>query len=292
MEEKLELIKSLNTDDSSFILNVYEAFEKNKKLIQEKKKNTKIILRKNLKEDVPIIDLDKIDASKYLYTTMRKRLEAIMNQVKKLDKEEITKEGYTTKVIYEGEIKEVNQSGTDLVEIMKKLPKQKAVFVADKINEESLFKEEQINYALEVLKEKNIEGRYKKIYDIVYEYLMRDFISNNYCDFKNDRCIAQRNKQKYPKQKKDGCCFNGITRCVKLKKNGECSVRCMACRIFSCPYLTKMGVGYWAYEIPLFQAFLTGRQKSYMVARFFKTEETILKKLNSYAKHHKISREQ
>lgn len=282
MEEKIELIKKLNVDDSNFIIRVYEALRKNQTAIEEKKKTTKIVLKKNLKTKEPTIDLDKIDASPYLYTNMRKSLERIIKQVKILDKSEIEKPGYTQKVLFEGKEQEIIREGTDLVEVMKSIQNQKITLIAEEINEESLFKEEQIKYAEEIFEIKSIEERNKRIYEIVYEYLKKDFVGNDYCDFKDDRCVAQRNNERYPKSKKNGCCFNGLTKCGKLRENGECVVKCMACRLYACPYLTKRGIGYWAYEIPLLKAFFSKKQRGYLVNTFFKKEESILKRINRY----------
>ena len=52
MEEKIELIKKLNVDDSNFIIRVYEALQKNQIAIEEKKKTTTIVLKKNLKTEL------------------------------------------------------------------------------------------------------------------------------------------------------------------------------------------------------------------------------------------------
>ena len=68
----------------------------------------------------------------------------------------------------------------------------------------SLFKEEQIKKAIEIINIDSSEKQYKKIYDEVYSYLKKDFIANNYCDFQNNKCITQRHFSLYPPCRKNG----------------------------------------------------------------------------------------
>ena len=80
--EKMELIKQINTDDSSFILRVCESYINNQKKLNEKRKNTSIILKeKSQSIEGNVIDLDTIYVKPYLYTKMRIKLEDIINKV-------------------------------------------------------------------------------------------------------------------------------------------------------------------------------------------------------------------
>ena len=152
--------------------------------------------------------------------------------------------------------------------------------MARNINNENIFKYSELTKALEIIKIDNVKIRNEKIYDYVYNYLCKDFISNNYCDFINDKCIAQRHLNFYPFTSKDGCCFKEIRKCEHLDK-GMCNVECMACRLFACPYLTKRGIGYWAHEFILFDAFFSKKQRKYLVYDFYKTKEQVLEKVTS-----------
>ena len=111
----------------------------------------------------------------------------------------------------------------------------------------------------------------------------KDFISNNYCNFKNNKCVAQRTHQKYPRSKENGCCFNGISTCKHLT-DGNCYIDCLACKLYSCPYLAQRGIAYWANEIVLLNAFYTKKQRKYVIYDFFHKKEKVLKKINKASK--------
>ena len=124
----------------------------------------------------------------------------------------------------------------------------------------------------------SIKARYSLVYDEVCNYLDKDFLSNQYCDFQNNKCIAQRKHKLYPISRKDGCCFMEFRKCPNLE-NGRCTVQCIGCKLFSCKFLTKRGIGYWADEIVLLKAFFTREQRNYLVFNFYKTKEKILDKV-------------
>lgn len=152
------------------------------------------------------------------------------------------------------------------------------MFIATHIDEETLFKEEQLKDALNILKITDTKEKYYAIYDNVCNYLNKDFISNKYCDFKNNKCIAQRKHKLYPFSRNNGCCFRYITQCPNLD-NGKCKVECIACRLFACPFLGKMGIGYWANEFVLLKAFLNKKQRKHMVFDFYKSKEYVVEKM-------------
>ena len=287
LEEKKKIIKSINIDDARFIVKVIEAFQKKEIEIKEKIEHTKIILKNNQDfSEKNIIDLDKIWAKPYFYTRMRVRLEEIVNQVLIVDSREIIKSPskFCKKAIFNHAEKnfEKPNNSIDIVEFIQSLDKEvedNYKFIAEKIDEETLFKEEQISKAIEIIKIRDIAERNSKIYDEVYEYLDKDFISNQYCDFKNNKCIAQRKHQIYPINRKNGCCFMQIRGCPNLKE-GNCTVKCLPCRLFACPYLTKRGIGYWANDIILLKAFFSKEQRKHLVFDFYKPKMEILEKIN------------
>lgn len=288
LQEKKNLIEAVNTNDSRFIVKVIESFQKKEIQFEEKKMKTKVILKGNmLYQENNLIDLDKIWAKPYLYTKMRIRLDEIINQILNANNEEITKNTskFLKKVIYNNASKEFNKPDDmiDVVDFIKNLDTKETknsdfIFVAEKIDEETLFKEEQINKAIEIMKIDDIKKRNAKIYDEVYSYLNDDFISNKYCDFKNNKCVAQRRHRLYPPNRKNGCCFMKIRQCPNLK-DGDCTVECLACRLFACPYLTKMGIGYWASDFILLKAFFNKEQRKHLVFDFYEPKGKILDKM-------------
>jgi len=56
-------------------------------------------------------------------------------------------------------------------------------------------------------------------------------------------------------------------------------VQCMACRLFSCPYLTKRGIAYYGSEIVLFKAFLNKKQRKELIFDFYKDKSEVINKM-------------
>lgn len=252
LQEKMGIIRSINTDNARFVINVMDSFQKKELELENKKRRSKIILKQDTKEiDQDYIDLDRIWAKPYLYTKMYIKLSTLVTLVKETSIQDIKKNEsrFLKKAIYNNA--EANYQKTeqdiDIVEFLKTINishiknYEKIKFYAEKIDEESLFKEEQICKAIEIMQIDDINMRYSRIYDELNEYLDKDFIKNNYCDFQNNRCIAQRHINIYPLSRKNGCCYKEISKCNHLNE-GKCTISCMACKLFSCPYLSKMGI--------------------------------------------------
>jgi len=293
IDEKINLIKKANTDDTRFIINVYESYLKYKNKLNNQRKKSSIILKSDFTNSFPIIvDLDKIYSKPYFYTKMRMHLNGIIEKISNTDISIISKSpSKFCKNIslddYSSTFKKAEDE-IDIVDFIQALRGKKTesldyntnlVFIANTIDEETLFKEEQIKKAIEIINIESKEKQYEKVYDEVYSYLKKDFIANNYCDFQNNKCITQRHFSFYPPCRKNGCCFTQIRTCKHLQKDGSCNVECMACRLFSCPYLSKRGITYLASEFVLLKAFFTKEQRHHLVFDFYKSKSEVLKKL-------------
>ena len=293
IDEKINLIKKANTDDTRFIINVYESYLKYKNKLNNQRKKSSIILKSEFTNSFPIIvDLDKIYSKPYFYTKMRMHLNGIIEKISNTDISIISKSpSKFCKNIslddYSSTFKKAEDE-IDIVDFIQALRGKKTesldyntnlVFIANTIDEETLFKEEQIKKAIEIINIESKEKQYEKVYDEVYSYLKKDFIANNYCDFQNNKCITQRHFSFYPPCRKNGCCFTQIRTCKHLQKDGSCNVECMACRLFSCPYLSKRGITYLASEFVLLKAFFTKEQRHHLVFDFYKSKSEVLKKL-------------
>lgn len=285
MDEIIQVLNNVNTDDSRFLLNIIKAHNSYIEDMNKKSENTKIILDKcstNLKTG--IINLDDISADKYFFTNMRLRIDNIIEALRNLDNIKLCNKKVLHNIIYcqKNITKPVlNLNKMDIVELIQELNNNNITnikMVANSITDINLFKEEQLDMATEVMKFTNTKERLSKIYDYTYNYLKKDFIANNYCDFIKDKCVAQRRFHLYPLTSKDGCCFMQIRKCIHLK-NGKCDTNCMACRLFSCPYLTKRGIGYYANEFILLKAFLDKNQRKKLVFEFYKSKEEVLKQI-------------
>jgi len=292
LEYKINLIKSINTDNSRFIVNVYEAYKINQQNFEMKINQSSIVLKSEFSDSSNIIDLDKIWCKPYFYTKMRIHLDGIIEQILNTNESEISKNPskFCKQAIFHNFSKQFIKSDSeiDIVDFIKDLQQKKMVnqnenleftFIAQTINEETLFKEEQLKKAIEIINIDSKDEQYERIYNEVYSYLKQDFVSNNYCDFQNNKCVAQRHFTLYPFNRKNGCCFTRIRTCPHFQKGGSCNVECMACRLFSCPFLSKMGITYYASEFVLLKAFLTKKQRKHLVFDFYKSKEKVLKNI-------------
>lgn len=128
--------------------------------------------------------------------------------------------------------------------------------------------------------------QYEYIYDTVCQQLDKKFQENNYCEFKDNSCIANRNG--YTKDCKMGCCYsfecvgmlNIINRkqCIHLQ-NKHCDTTCIACKLYTCKYLREKGIYFDCNKILIIDCFLNKKQKEIIQKNFFKTREQILDKL-------------
>lgn len=161
-----------------------------------------------------------------------------------------------------------------------------------KIENESKFELDKKYYTklLEVIKICNIKDlyvQYQYIYDKVCEYLDKLFEINNYCDFKEDKCICQRKAKTL--HDKMGCCYTfeysrfshmpidkGLCKYLKDKR---CTEKCITCKMFTCGYLRKKGVKFKPEEIYLLRTFFNKKQIQYLKNAFFKKEIEIINRL-------------
>ena len=289
---KLDIIKSLNTDDARFILNVFNSNNKKLENIKIEKQSSNIILKKDYKDQKSqVIDLDSLWAKPYFYTTIRLSLDNIITTINNISINEILKnpskfcKNLVLDIQKSNFVKSENE--IDIVDFIKSLDDKKKqnkiesldfAFIANELDEETLFKEQQLKKAIDIISITDINTRNEKIYDGVYNDLQENFVSNHYCDFQNNKCVAQRHFTVYPVNFKNGCCFTQIRSCPNLK-DGQCMVECLACRLFSCPYLSKRGIVYHAKDFILLKAFFTKKQRKHLVFDFYVSKDKVLENL-------------
>ena len=152
--------------------------------------------------------------------------------------------------------------------------KDKQVFITSTgINEEE-------KAFIKAFNEKDIRKRYVFIYDYMCKYL--DDNVCKLCDFKNDKCIANRLNKSV--QEKNGCCYFRKEGLCKLLKNKRCINPNISCKLFMCSYIEKNKLGFTS--IPknylLLNYFFNRRQKN-ILQRSFKVEKdfTIEKLINN-----------
>lgn len=135
----------------------------------------------------------------------------------------------------------------------------------------------------------DIKQQYEYIYDTVCNYLDFKFKQNNFCDFKNDKCIANRlNISAHPNM---GCCYSFVYAGffdIQLIKNiricqhldfKNCKAKCISCKLFTCKYLKRKNIIFNSHNILLLDCFFNKKQHLILESNFFKTREEIIQKL-------------
>ena len=131
----------------------------------------------------------------------------------------------------------------------------------------------------EILNEQDKFKKYSLIIDYITNYLDNDMRQNNYCDFKDGKCIA--NRLGKSAHKENGCCYiykEGL--CKELTNHG-CKINCLSCKLFMCAYIEKKYKKINLYKIfPLKKVF--NRKQIYILKKsFFKDKDEILNLLLS-----------
>jgi hypothetical protein len=143
--------------------------------------------------------------------------------------------------------------------------------------------ENEIERALEII---DIRQRYEYVYDAICDYLDKQFKEKNYCDFKDDMCIVNRNG--VGKNKDSGCCYSfrldfflnmrDKKRC-KYLGDKECKTKCISCKLYVCKYLAKKGVRFSPHNFKGISKVFDDRQIEVMQNNCFRTQEEIIDKL-------------
>lgn len=97
-----------------------------------------------------------------------------------------------------------------------------------------------------------LELIYDKAYDLACDYLDSFFYGKNLCDFCNNKCGYKPNFElncgccrHFEKHKRFGLLFGEkLVPCEHLGKDGHCTIKCMRCKLYSCPYLNKKGINF------------------------------------------------
>ena len=132
-----------------------------------------------------------------------------------------------------------------------------------------------------VLDIEDSESRLNYLYDLLCDYLDKEFKNKNICDFNCGIC-KKRKAMIDTGIKKDtylnGCCYSYVHRenCVYLD-NGICKTKNLGCKLFTCNYLKKMGYKYSLNNIYLSKYFFNFRQKYFIENSIKKSREEVIK---------------
>lgn len=292
IENKVNIIDNfeptLNNLDNFYMLFTSKDFKEtnNIKIANINKINTE-----NIKNVYPskiniILDLNDVSTNPIYYTVMRRKIIANIEAINREDISNINNK--KIKEILENEKPiNVNQERKYLIDDV--LSFFKLLYSVD-INVENVFyyKENSltnednffINEFEKFIKALNLkENKYEYIYDTICSDIDKYIIFHNFCDFKENKCFSQRHKSllnTYPKPKTDGCCFKVFRKCSHNNKDGTCKVKCISCKLFTCPILSKYGIGLRTSEFLLIRAFFNNKQKRDLVYNFYKPEDNII----------------
>ncbi len=132
-----------------------------------------------------------------------------------------------------------------------------------------------------ILEKEDIEERYSYLYDLICDYLDREFREKNICGF--DCGICKRRKDMIERKVlkdtyENGCChgyLKGKT-CQYLEPGKGCKIKNIGCKTFTCFYLRKQGYRYHVKDIYFARYFFNPRQLFYMENTFFVDKPIIL----------------
>ena len=242
---------------------------------------------KNFKKVLAIIDISSVSSYPLWNTTMRRRIKDIIERIEKAELKEIS-EGFINKVIEDSQRVDVefnNKYDIDFViETLREIAENTSItpyFIDNENTNESIYLTNELQkyiYALSLEK----DARYEYIYDTVCKDMDEMFSIFGFCNFKENKCVAQRHKtffNRYPVPETDGCCFKVVRKCEHNNKDGTCKVKCLPCKLFTCPYLGKLDVGIRASELILMRSFFNNKQKRTSIHKFYNSKEFLLKRI-------------
>lgn len=154
----------------------------------------------------------------------------------------------------------------------------------DMINNDDISEEEKkkrISVVDKIIAEKDISKRYSILYDMICDYLDNEFQSNNICGFKDGIC--SRRQDMIDRGIKKECYLNGCCYGYKEGKtcdyliDGHCSIKNIACKTFTCPYLRKKGYKFSINKIYFAKYFFNIAQKVYMEHTHFVDKDIVMK---------------
>ena len=141
---------------------------------------------------------------------------------------------------------------------------------------------DELNAFIKAFNHKDLKKRYEFIYDYMCNYL-----DNNVCvlcDFKNDKCIANRLKKSV--HEKDGCCYFRKEGFCKYFDGKKCTNPNITCKLFMCKQAEKkLGFESRCKNYLLLDFFFNNVQKNILEHNYKKkkdyTIDLLLKNINS-----------
>ena len=147
-------------------------------------------------------------------------------------------------------------------------------------------KSDKLKDIIDIMTAINIKDKYKR-YEFIYDkvcFYLDEKIKTNYCMFKDDMCVRDRLKNN---NHKNGCCeCKGRGKC-KYLIDSKCTLgNCMACKLFTCHTLKKLGISQNINDYVLTKYFFTSKQKDILRFSYWTPREIVLDRLmtNTYVR--------
>lgn len=123
------------------------------------------------------------------------------------------------------------------------------------------------------------------LYDEICYFLDYVCVSNNLCEFKNDKCFVKQNTDitmgcchHYPNKKLGIFYQHKMVPCDYLGNKG-CTTKAIGCKLYMCPQVNKKGYKFTVYNVLLIKYFFNFMQKLVIISGIFDTKENIMKRL-------------
>lgn len=234
-----------------------------------------------------IFDIRKINTFPLWETKMYRRIIRVLEEINELSTDDLNIKTIE-RIINNPKIKEIkNENKFDIdfiIKYIKELSKDKettAVYICQDFENKEKFIISDLKKLVHAAK-LSVKERNEYIYDTTYKDMNEMFSKFGFCNFKGNKCVSQRHKSitnRYPVPKTDGCCFKVVNKCKHNNKDGTCRVECLPCKLFTCMYLSSLGVGLRIGEILLMRAFLTQKQRRLLIYKFYQPKEYFLKRM-------------
>ena len=139
--------------------------------------------------------------------------------------------------------------------------------------------------AIEAVQINDKKERCNFLYDEICYFLDYVCLSNNLCEFKDDKCFVKRNTDvtmgcchHYPNKKLGIFYQNKMIPCEYLGEKG-CTTKAIGCKLYMCPQVNKKGYKFTVYNVLLIKYFFNFMQKLVIISGIFDTKENIMKRL-------------
>ena len=123
------------------------------------------------------------------------------------------------------------------------------------------------------------------LYDEICFFLDHVCISNNLCEFKDNKCFVKQNSDvtmgcchHYPNKKLGILYQTKMVPCEYLGDRG-CTTKAIGCKLYMCPQVNKKGYKFTVYNVLLIRYFFNFMQKLVIISGIFDTKENIMKRL-------------